>query len=303
MRLIKSILLTVCLLFSTSVFANSNTSVEDLKTRMDNFDKALKRINKQISNNYVGAKKMPSEAQNSKANDALLFKIQSLEETIQGLTGDIERLTYEIEQLKEQQKQQNDESGIRFKEIESKITNADRKAQSLIDEKEQIKAAKVEAEKKKKEKDEADAKAKKDKETKIKADFGQKKPDELYKLALSFINVKDPKKKNLKEAERHFEAFLFLYPQHKLAGNAQYWLGETYFSASQFEKAAKTFGLGYEKYSTHEKAPDNLFKLGVTFVKMKELEKACQVFSIFEGNYPNMMAKRIAIEKKNAKCQ
>lgn len=302
MCLMKYAMLVSFLLFSTDVFATSNTSVDDLKTRMDNFDKALKKINRQISNNYVGAKKMPSENQNSKANDALLFKIQALEETIQGLTGDIERLTYEVEQIKELQKQQSDESGIRFKEIESKISNADRKAQALIDEKEQIKAAKVEAEKKKREKEHADAKAKKDKENKMKTDFGQKKPDELYKLALSFINVKDVKKKNLKEAERHFEAFLFLHPQHKLAGNAQYWLGETFFSAGQYEKAAKAFGEGYEKYSTHEKAPDNLFKLGVTFGKMNEFEKACQVFSIFEGNYPNMMTKRISIEKKNAKC-
>lgn len=303
MSFIKFASFMLVLFFSTNVFATSNVTVEDLKTRMDNFDKALKKINRQISNNYVGAKKMPSETQNTKANDALLFKIQALEETIQGLTGDIERLTFEIEQLKEQQKQQLDESGIRFKEIESKISNADRKAQALIDEKEQIKAAKIEAEKKKKEKEQAEAKAKKDKETKIKTEFGQKKPDELYKLALSFINVKDPKKKDLKEAERHFEAFLSLYPQHKLAGNAQYWLGETFFSGNQFEKAAKAFGEGYEKYSTHEKAPDNLFKLGVTFGKMKELEKACQVFSIFESSYPNMMTKRISIEKKNAKCQ
>ena len=65
-------------------------------------------------------------------------------------------------------------------------------------------------------------------------------------------------------AERGFKTFVQRYPQHVLAGNAEYWLGETYYARRDYQSAATAFAEGYKVYKTSPKGPDNLLKLGVT---------------------------------------
>ena len=54
------------------------------------------------------------------------------------------------------------------------------------------------------------------------------------------------------------------YPNDPLAGNAQYWLGETYYVRKDYKNAAAAFAEGYQKYPKGPKAADDLLKLGMS---------------------------------------
>lgn len=53
------------------------------------------------------------------------------------------------------------------------------------------------------------------------------------------------------------EGFLRQFPNDGLAGNAQYWLGETYYVRQDYQNAAIAFGEGFQRYPKSAKAPDN----------------------------------------------
>ena len=78
-------------------------------------------------------------------------------------------------------------------------------------------------------------------------------------------------------AEKGFKAFVQRYPQHALAGNAQYWLGETFYARRDYQNAMTAFAKGYEVYKASPKAPDNLLKLGVTLAVLGRKPDACAV--------------------------
>lgn len=108
------------------------------------------------------------------------------------------------------------------------------------------------------------------------------------------------------EAEMAFQQILTQYPNDKLAGNAQYWIGEVYFKQGNYNKAKVAFKNGYEKYHNGNKAPDSLFKLGLTFKANKENKNACIVLSSFGAEFPKAnadLAKRVQAEASKLGCK
>lgn len=49
------------------------------------------------------------------------------------------------------------------------------------------------------------------------------------------------KQGNYEEAGQAFQEFLQLYPQQELAGNAAYWLGESYYARKDYQRSAQIF--------------------------------------------------------------
>jgi tol-pal system protein YbgF len=97
---------------------------------------------------------------------------------------------------------------------------------------------------------------------------------ERYNHAYSMLlNVR------LVEAEAAFQEFIAQHPDDALAGNAQYWLGETYYTQNKLTEAAQTFLAGLQRYPNSGKAPDTMLKLGITLGKMGQKEEACATFS------------------------
>jgi tol-pal system protein YbgF len=88
------------------------------------------------------------------------------------------------------------------------------------------------------------------------------------------------------EAEIALKSFVGQYPKDPLAGNAQYWLGETYYVRSDFKSAAVAFAEGYQKYPKSSKAPDNLLKLGMSLGQTGRNKDACTAFSQLEKQFP-----------------
>jgi tol-pal system protein YbgF len=60
---------------------------------------------------------------------------------------------------------------------------------------------------------------------------------------------------NYVEAEIGFLEFLEQYPEDALSGNAQYWLGQTYYARGNYADATRTFLEGMSKYPDSSKAP------------------------------------------------
>ena len=106
-------------------------------------------------------------------------------------------------------------------------------------------------------------------------------------------------------AERGFKTFVQRNPQNKLAGNAQYWLGETYYARRDYQNAMTAFAEGYKNYRTSQKGPDNLLKLGITLSALNRKQDACAMFARFNRDYPratDLQKRRIDQERQKNGC-
>lgn len=106
-------------------------------------------------------------------------------------------------------------------------------------------------------------------------------------------------------AEKAFKTFVQRNPQHVLAGNAQYWLGETYYARRDYQSAMVAFAEGYKVYKTSPKGPDNLLKLGITLAVLNKKQEACAVFARFNQDYPratDLQKRRIDQERQKNGC-
>lgn len=110
----------------------------------------------------------------------------------------------------------------------------------------------------------------------------QGSPQERYNYAYRLLVQSD-----YANAEAAFREFIGAHPQDMLAGNAQYWLGETYYVRQQFEPAAQAFLNGYQHYPKSAKAPDSLLKLGMTLAAMKKTPEACAALGQLSKEFPN----------------
>ncbi len=105
-------------------------------------------------------------------------------------------------------------------------------------------------------------------------------------------------------ASNGFHKFLESYPDHSLAGSAQYWLGETYFSQGDFRTAAQNYLQGYQKYPKSRRAPDSLLKLGLALNKLGQKDQGCAALSNVGTEYPKAVEakKRAQVEYRRAGC-
>ena len=125
-------------------------------------------------------------------------------------------------------------------------------------------------------------------------------PEEQYKFAVSFIKVGD-----YETAEFALREFVDINPKHKLAGNAQYWYGETFRVRQLYQDAATAYLDGYQKYPKSSKAPVNLLKLGVMLVQIGEKEQGCSMILGIKDEYPKAnqsIIQKAEYEKKKFNC-
>ena len=87
-------------------------------------------------------------------------------------------------------------------------------------------------------------------------------------------------------AEGAFRGLVRAYPDDPLAGNAQYWIGETYYMRGQYKNAADAFLKGYKKYKSSEKAPDTLLRLGMALAELGQKDAACSALNELRAKYP-----------------
>jgi tol-pal system protein YbgF len=125
-------------------------------------------------------------------------------------------------------------------------------------------------------------------------------PREQYEYATNLIQ-----RGAYDQAEVALKSFIQQNPKDSLTGNAQYWLGETYYVRNDFKNAAVAFAEGYQKYPESQKAPDNLLKLAMALGQQGQKENACVALRQLEKRYPDASANvkdRATRAKKNYSC-
>ncbi|WP_404426270.1 tol-pal system protein YbgF [Thalassospira australica] len=125
-------------------------------------------------------------------------------------------------------------------------------------------------------------------------------PEEQYRYAFDLLRRQD-----FSAAETALAAFVKNHPDNALAGNAQYWLGETFYVREQYDQAAVAFTEGFQTYPDSSKAADNLLKLGMSLGNLGKNEDACTTFGHLISNFPNASAvvlDRARQESKNRGC-
>ena len=126
-------------------------------------------------------------------------------------------------------------------------------------------------------------------------------PENQYKFAVSFIKIGD-----YETAELALREFVDNNPKHQLAGNAQYWYGETFRVRQLYQDAATAYLDGYQKYPKSKKAPVNLLKLGVMLVQIGEKEQGCSMILGVKDQYPKAnqsVIQKAEYEKKKFNCE
>jgi tol-pal system protein YbgF len=106
-------------------------------------------------------------------------------------------------------------------------------------------------------------------------------PQQLYENAYQMLANKE-----FSKAREVMSNFLSLYPQHELADNAAYWIGETLFAEKLYEKAAQQFSVAFETYPKGNKAPDSLLKLAITLTQLNKKNEACVTLNALIKRYP-----------------
>jgi tol-pal system protein YbgF len=110
---------------------------------------------------------------------------------------------------------------------------------------------------------------------------------------------------NYPAAEQAMRGFVQHFPADPLAGNAQYWLGETFYVRKDYASAATAFAQGYEKYPKGPKAADDLLKLGMSLTALNQKADACRSYQRLEHDFPvvpQTVKERLGAEKQRAGC-
>jgi len=105
-------------------------------------------------------------------------------------------------------------------------------------------------------------------------------------------------------AEAGFKSFLRKYPSDRLASNAQFMLGETYYVQKSYSKAAQTYIKGYRKYPKGRKAGAMLLKLGMSLRKLGQKQQSCAAFEAVTSKYKksSSIARQAKKEMRRAGC-
>jgi tol-pal system protein YbgF len=125
--------------------------------------------------------------------------------------------------------------------------------------------------------------------------------DEQYQYAFGLL-----RENRYDDAEKALRTFISENPEHQLTGNANYWLGETYYVRGDYKNAAITFAQGVKNYPQSGKGPDNMMKLGMALAAMDQVKDACTAFTEVGKRYPqasDTLKDRVIKEQQRNGCK
>lgn len=83
-----------------------------------------------------------------------------------------------------------------------------------------------------------------------------------------------------------FQSLIESNPNHPLADNAQYWIGECHYALRQYDAAILDFQKVFT-FPNSNKLPDAQFKLVLCYLRKGEIEKAKEEFQRLRTEFPN----------------
>ena len=88
-------------------------------------------------------------------------------------------------------------------------------------------------------------------------------------------------------ARQGFTEFLRRYPESALADNAQYWIGESYYSQREYVRAAAEFAEVADKYPAGDKVPASMLKRAYALLSLSKRVEAKALLEKLVKQYPN----------------
>ena len=289
--------------------------VDSVLQQLEILQNDIKTLEKAVySQDFTG--NISDTAISSRDNDVLtkhLLKLSELEEQFKTLTNNFEEINFKLDKLSNRITKIQTDNQVRFQDIESSGLTATESAQ-LNKEKQLpgsgeaqdlggISDSDLEAAKQiqKTQSIESAGTVVTETATRVEKILPDTTPEEQYKFAISFIKVGD-----YETAELALREFVDTNSKHQLAGNAQYWYGETFRVRQLYQDAATAYLDGYQKYPKSSKAPVNLLKLGVMLVKIGEKEQGCSMILGLKDQYPKAnqsVIQKAEYEKKKFNCE
>ncbi len=114
----------------------------------------------------------------------------------------------------------------------------------------------------------------------------------LYKNAKQTYERKD-----FAAAREKFKAFLAVYPKGELSDNAQFWIGECYYSEKEYEKAIIAYDDVLKKFPKGDKVPSALLKQALCWQELGDKTFAQSLLKRVIREHPRTQQAKIAKEK------
>jgi len=311
--------LTFIFILISNIASADNHNLKDI---LDLIQKDLKTLEKAVYSGAVNNDNLNNKKDFDKNSEDVLtrhlLKLSEVEKQFQKLTNKFEEINFKLDKLSSRMSKVQADNQVRFQEIEDVLSTGSVNKKTSFISKEKSKKI-LPGSSQPQDLGSVTYKDTESNETKQKTQsietastiitetfeaeqsiLPKKSPVKQYEFATSFLKVGD-----YTTAERAFREFVITNPEHKLAGNAQYWYAETFRIRQLYTDAATAYLEGYQKYPKGEKAPINLLKLGVSMVQIGEKKQGCKMIEGVEKQYPKAnqsVLQKAKYESKKYEC-
>ena len=296
-KILKNSLKVFFILFflSFSYFKAYGDEIETILKQFESLQKDIKTLEKAVYSQDVTTSSSDQKISNNN-DDVLtkhLLKLSELEEQFRALTNNFEEINFKLDKLSNRITKVQTDNQIRFQDLETGKINLEgntavSKKKKLpgsdlpedlgsISETEVTSIEQVQ----KTQSIESVGTVVTETQQRTEKILPDTSPEEQYKFAISFLKIGD-----YETAEFALREFVEVNSKHNLAGNAQYWYGETFRIRQLYQDAATAYLDGYQKYPNSAKAPVNLLKLGVSLVQIGEKDQGCSMITGVSKQYP-----------------
>lgn len=189
--------------------------------------------------------------------DSLRKNQADLQASLEGLRVDLQVLAGKVDDAGNAAKKPADDLALLREDLDRRLTSFDDRIGKVGKELEELKKKSAEA---------------------PQAPVG---PEGLYQTGLHVLKGGDPAK-----AREVLQKFLEQNPNHDLAVNAHYWIGESWFQEKKYEQAILEFQDLIKKYPGKEKVAAAMLKQGMAFAELGDTKSARYVYKKLVADYP-----------------
>ncbi|MFH1531770.1 MAG: tetratricopeptide repeat protein [Pseudomonadota bacterium] len=122
-----------------------------------------------------------------------------------------------------------------------------------------------------------------------------KDPDGMFKIGLEKYNAG-----YTKSARAIFNEFIRLFPDNEKADDAQFYVGETFFSESRFVEAVTEYRKVYDNYQRGDRFREAVLRIGLSYERTNDCDKAKKIYKFARDEFKKSSEGEKADEKYKA---
>jgi len=295
--LLTPFFLTLCFLILLLGFPETSAQAQTVDKRIERIEKQLRAVQRKVFGSPDAAPAAVGEPASGNQMADIEVRLQGMENQIRSLNGQVEELRFQLEETNRKLEKFQADAEFRFGQLEQGGAGAAAPSAPVSASGGAVPSAASPAVAQ-------PSVAAKPAASAPSAAAGSGTlpagtPMEQYEYAYNLLAKGD-----YVQAETALRAFLDKHPKDELAGNAQYWLAQSYFVRGENEKAAREFLTGYQNYPDSPKAAAYLLKIGITLTRIGQTKDACDVFQELSSRYPSSpeAKTRLTDARKDAGC-